>query len=146
MLAVGQAIFDIFYPIGTYYETSNTSFNPNKATGWYGTWVEDTKGQTLVSRDSGTFKTVGASVGSETVTLTGKQIPPHIHGFDVKGAILNWDNITSGDYWGHKNKDLNFASSGVVALKELKTSSTGGGQAHNNIQPSKVAIRWHRTA
>ena len=25
-------------------------------------------------------------------------------------------------------------------------NDTGGGQAHNNIQPSKVVIRWHRTA
>lgn len=31
------AILDVFYPVGSYYETSDTTFNPN--TSWGGTWV-----------------------------------------------------------------------------------------------------------
>ena len=31
-----QGLLNTFYPVGTYYETSDTKFNPNKA--WGGTW------------------------------------------------------------------------------------------------------------
>lgn len=68
MSRVGKIIFDIFYPIGTYYETSNTDFNPNTARSWYGTWVEDTEGQVLASRGTGDFATVGANIGSTGTT------------------------------------------------------------------------------
>lgn len=33
-------VLDIFYPVGSFYKTTNISFNPN--TVWGGTWVEDT--------------------------------------------------------------------------------------------------------
>ena len=35
----GFKLIDLFYPIGSYYETSNSSFNPNTAMG--GTWVRE---------------------------------------------------------------------------------------------------------
>ena len=38
-------IFDLFYPIGSIYETSNSEFNPNNA--WGGTW-ERIKGKVIV--------------------------------------------------------------------------------------------------
>lgn len=35
----GVELIDLFYPIGSYYETSNSSFNPNTA--WGGTWTSE---------------------------------------------------------------------------------------------------------
>lgn len=36
----GNNIFDTFYPVGSYYETSDSTFDPNTA--WGGTWNKDT--------------------------------------------------------------------------------------------------------
>ena len=44
----GKTIFDLFYPIGSIYETSNASFNPNTSFG--GTW-ERIKGKVIVGVD-----------------------------------------------------------------------------------------------
>ena len=38
-------ILDMFYPVGSYYETSDKDFNPNKV--WGGTWVKMTDGEHL---------------------------------------------------------------------------------------------------
>lgn len=73
-----SAFIDLFYPVGSYYETSDTTFNPNVM--WGGTWVEDSKGRITVSRaDSGTFATVGGTGGSETVTISSANLPKHTH-------------------------------------------------------------------
>jgi len=135
MLGVGQNIFDIFYPIGTYYETSDTTFNPNTAHSWYGTWVEDTEGQTLVSRNNGTFKTVGANIGEETHKLTINEMPSHNHSAG-NGVVSE-----SGS-----NYSASIRNDGGAFKYMVPIGNKGGSQAHNNIQPSKVAIRWHRIA
>lgn len=132
-LMIGKELFDWLYPIGSYYETSDTNFNPTTA-GWYGTWVEDTEGQTLVSRNSGTFKNVGASLGEEGHTLNGNEIPKFSR-WNGGAAEMTGDTklvegaVNPGNYWGF----------------HLYVNNNGG-QPHNNIQPSKVCVRWHRTA
>ena len=40
-------LIDFFYPIGSYYETSNSDFDPNKE--WGGTWERITDGSVLIS-------------------------------------------------------------------------------------------------
>ena len=42
---VPPSLVDLVYPVGTYYKTSNTSFNPNTVFG--GTWTEDTTAQVV---------------------------------------------------------------------------------------------------
>ena len=58
-------MFNWMYPVGSYYETSDTSFNPNTA--WIGTWVEDTSGRVTVSQDSNDtdFDTIGETGGEK---------------------------------------------------------------------------------
>ena len=135
-LMIGKELFDWFYPIGSYYETSDTNFNPTTA-GWYGTWVEDTKGETLVSRNSGTFKNVGDVVGEENHQLTIEEMPSHYHEIGrpfFKFAELQYGlfgDVFKGDKWQDATQ---------------QTNTVGGNKPHNNIQPSKVCIRWHRTA
>lgn len=43
---VNQVILSM-YPVGSYYETSDSTFDPNTA--WGGTWVQDTTGRVLVA-------------------------------------------------------------------------------------------------
>lgn len=139
-LKICKDLFDLLYPVGTYYETSNSSWTPSGA-GWYGTWVQDTKGQTLVSKsDSGTFQTLNSNVGSETVTLTINQIPSHSHDL---GYILGKLDKSQNLNW---LMDVGQAGTTNTAREGNPVRNTGGNQAHNNIQPSKVCIRWHRTA
>lgn len=157
MLKISKDLFDLLYPVGTYYETSNANFNPSDA-GWYGTWVQDTKGQTTVSKsDSGTFATLGANVGSET----------HRHDFMI-GLSFDYmeivgDNLDKfGAYSYSQNKfsksaNNNYGSAGDVGANSSHTgtyksqtgrisTSVGDTDTAFSIQPSKVVIRWHRTA
>ena len=160
-LRMAQAIFDILYPVGTYYETSNVNFNPNNDPNWYGTWVQDTKGQTLVSKsDNGTFSTLGSNVGSET----------HRHDFKI-GLPFDYGEVIAdsfdSDYFGAYSYSVSkygksrttseitglslFANTNHVQSGSVKNwgrvaSSTGDTDTGSSIQPSKVCIRWHRTA
>ena len=70
-----------FYPVGSYYETSDTSFNPN--TTWGGTWTLETEGQVHVSAGS-TYGINGALTntsdgGEKTHTLSVNEMPSHTH-------------------------------------------------------------------
>lgn len=125
-------LLDIFYPIGSYYETSDTSFDPNVT--WRGTWVKDSKGRVTVAlNDSDAdFNTISKTGGEKTHTLTVNEMPSHVHG------IQTWHDggATNGTQaYDARNK-------GNTAY----TNSAGGNQPHNNLQPYIVVVRWHRTA
>lgn len=128
---IKSSFIDMFYPVGSYYETSDTSFNPNTA--WGGTWVEDSAGRVTVSQNSGTFATVGNTGGAETHTLTVNEMPSHNH--TSKGWAAVSDG--SGSY---------ITLGGAGASTDYSTNYRGSGQAHNNLQPYIVVKRWHRTA
>lgn len=133
--------FDKIYPVGTYYDTSNADFNPN--TEWGGTWIREDDGTTLVSyKSSGKFnQPIGTIVGEETHQLTIDEMPSHTHETDSR---INWYNTDSStgalQYGWGSNSSLNIDRSTVYAR------STGGSQPHNNVQPSTIVYRWHRTS
>ena len=133
-------MLDLFYPVGSYYETSDTSFNPNTA--WGGTWVEDTAGKVLVSLDTGTFDTVGATGGAETES--------HRHwqsgGADADYAYdLTHSGATSEGLDSRvvtKARLSIGASSSTNAMRQTSTYDA----AASTLQPYIVVKRWHRTA
>ena len=127
-----QQMLNLFYPVGSYYETSDTSFDPNTA--WGGTWVEDTDGRVLVAQNTGTFTTVGDTGGEETHTLVTSEMPNHSH------TIFANDRVGGGDYATPDGG--NYSGTG----HSYSTSAVGGNGAHNNLQPYIVVKRWHRTA
>ena len=138
MLRISKDLFDLLYPVGTYYETSNSNWTPSSA-GWYGTWVEDSSGKTTVAKDNGTFKTLGASVGAETHILTINQMPKHKHKIIHRG----WYGTTPGS---GRTCTSNETISSDDPTPAFDCEEVGGTQPHNNIQPSIVVRRWHRTA
>ena len=143
MLKIGKDLFDLLYPIGIYVETSNANWTPHSA-GWYGTWVEDTSGQTLVAKDSGTFSTLGSNVGEETHTLTTNEMPSHNHGWNSNKSNTYETLFISS---GIQGSTFGSATTGYgMTGSYASIDNTGGNQPHNNIQPSKVCRRWHRTA
>lgn len=82
----GINLLDLFYPVGTIYQTLNYDFNPNES--WGGDWVRLLDGATLV--DSGynvetdstiIGSSVGQIVGNKFHTLTIEEMPEHTHTF-----------------------------------------------------------------
>ena len=139
---VSKSLIDLFYPVGSYYETSNTSFNPNTA--WGGTWVEDSSGKVTAAYQSGdtNFGTVGQTGGEKTHKLITDEMPSHSHDIfayasDPVGTPTQAENsrMTVLD----RDHGWNMGSQGNII-------ATGGDQPHNNLQPYIVVKRWHRTA
>ena len=129
-----KLLLDVMHPVGSYYETSNTSFDPNTA--WGGTWAREDDGTALVSyKSSGKFnQTIGTIVGEETHKLTKDELPQ----IDIKtNYASNAGGNGSGLVYGTRVGDSN---------NQLVQNVNYSGLSHNNVQPSKVVYRWHRTA
>jgi hypothetical protein len=120
------------YPIGSIYMNYTNPSNPSSYLG-VGSWTA-VEGQVVAGYKSGDpdFGTIGASIGSATHTLDINEIPAHDH-------VGNRNEAGSGTtVW---------ASAAASPFDKLTTTgSTGGGGAHNNIQPTLVAYVWKRTA
>lgn len=65
-----SGLIDMFYPVGSFYETSDGSFDPNVS--WGGTWILEGAG--VVHLSAGTGYTIGSSGGSKDAI-----IPYHNH-------------------------------------------------------------------
>ena len=129
---------DVFYPVGSYYESSDASFDPNAA--WGGTWVLETSGQVHVS--AGTGYALGSTGGEATHTLTVEEMPSHKHDiYEEYGSKTNLNVSVPGQYNSVNNTNFqaNYKRSEPIC-------NTGGSQPHNNMQPYIVVNRWHRTA
>lgn len=133
-----KLLVDLIYPVGTYYETSDTNFNPNDS--WGGTWSLETDGTVLVSKSNTTGSkfndVIGTIVGEETHTLTIDEMPNHSHKVRYTGAYAN----------GTKGGMPGTSVDATPNYNDLLIAYEGGNQPHNNVQPSKITNRWHRTA
>lgn len=123
-----KVFVDAIYPVGSYYETSDKNFNPNTYFG--GTWVLEAEGKVHIG--AGTNYAVGATGGEATHTLTVDEMPSHTHALPHVMGYVNSTGGGNGTY-GAVNTWTN-------------VGNTGGGKAHNIMQPYVVVNRWHRTA
>lgn len=109
---------DLYNVIGTIYGTGDgsTTFN-----------IPDLRGRIGVGESSDTeFNTLGKTGGSKTHILTIDEMPSHTH------AAINY---TMG-YTGGSQTGYNTLINGVATSDTGNAvKSTGGGQAHNNLQP-----------
>lgn len=122
------SLIDVFYPVGSYYETSDTSFNPNTA--WGGTWSLEAEG--MVHIGAGSNYTAGDTGGEATHKLTVDEMPSHNHDLP---RVMGFVYSTAG-------------GNGTYGSVSTWTTvgNRGGDGAHNNMQPYVVVNRWHRTA
>lgn len=111
--------------------------------------TDNMDGQTFIGYGAN-YNIVGDFLGTEEETLSVSQIPPHYHhtpGSDFKGFVSG-----SGDLGGNTSSGSGYDSGGnsELAIGNLGTNynalgaalekTIGGGQAHNNIQPSGVFL------
>lgn len=123
--AVSRATYKaLFEAIGTAYGEGDkaTTFN-----------VPDYRGRTPIGSGTGpglTARAVGQALGEEKHLLTTGEMPAHTHSYQT--------SLTSGSFSGS-------GSPALVGTTGATTGSTGGGETHNNMQPSTVCNVWIRT-
>ncbi len=116
-------LLNLFYPIGSYYETSDANFDPNTA--WGGTWTKLGEGQVLLS--AGSTYIAGTEYGENTKsytpagtvdshTLVANEIPAHTHGSE---SLIGYMNVRKWNGTGHTVTSV----SGIASMKD----STGTG-------------------
>lgn len=136
---IKTSVLEAIFPVGSIYTNKTNSTNPSTLLG-FGTWVA-VEGRVVVGKaPSGTFATAGATGGAETHTLTTTEIPSHTHPIyhyvgNAQTGATNLDDIP-----GSGNRNV------ASEVFMTNTRSTGGGGAHNNLQPYVVAYMWERTA
>ena len=129
------ATLQAVYPVGSIYINAAVATNPATLLG-FGTWAAFGAGRVMVGIDSTDtdFDAAEETGGAKTVTLTTSQIPSHTHTATLMG---------NGE---DEQQDLPAAGDNTNPSRTMTTSATGGGAAHNNVQPYIVVYMWKRTA
>ena len=137
VLADWSKIMNLVYPVGSVV-TLGVSTNPATLFG-IGTWTA-IEGRVIVGiAGSGTFDTLDKTGGAETHTLSVNEMPSHSHTITYNGKQIDF----SGGGSNHNAADDSASNGGNTFIT---ASNTGGGQAHNNLQPYIVKYVWERTS
>lgn len=122
------------YPVGSLYVNVSDSTNPGTLLG-FGTWAAHGAGRVNVGIDATQteFDTIGETGGAKTHTLTTAEIPSHSHTYNG----VNGGSMGNGSSYPGLSDNTN---------RTPITNNTGGGGAHNNLQPYVVVYMWKRTA
>ena len=128
-------MLETIYPVGSIYINAGVATNPGTLLG-FGTWSAFGTGRTIVGVDSSDtdFDAVRETGGAKTHTLTIAELPSHTHQTTLRG---------NGE---DENLDLPSASDNSDPSRTMTSGATGGGGAHNNLQPYITAYMWRRTA
>jgi prepilin-type N-terminal cleavage/methylation domain-containing protein len=124
--AVSRTVYsDLFAVIGTTYGSGDgsTTFN-----------LPDSRGKVAVNINSGDseFSTLGQTIGSKTATVSIAQMPAHTHRLAYRTTdVADWLGGSGNPYGVAPSYNTRSGDYGSL-------ETTGGGQSHNNIQPSIV--------
>ena len=131
------SVFSAIYPVGSIYMSATMSTAAQVQAAFGGTWVAWGAGRVPVGVDTNdtNFDTVEETGGEKTHTLTTTEMPSHSHGY------LDYWSVQSGTGSSHA---VSFDTG--EGLSGRGTASTGGGQAHNNLQPYITCYMYKRTA
>lgn len=133
---INKLILNIAHPVNSIYITVSDE-NPQITLG--GEWIRFAQGKALVGvdEDDTDFNKVEKELGKKTYTLTVNEMPSHIHR-NIRGVKVSSP--------GAKDVPDTSWDTGSKFAVGVNTDSTGGGQAHNNIQPSITVYFWKRVA
>lgn len=143
------------YPVGSIYMSVNST-SPADLFG--GTWDAMPAGRVLLAQGKsqwGTTYAAGSTGGEATHTLTINEMPAHSH----SGTTNSTGDHTHSSYgaqggtrkvnWAgsNDNYDPNYPTgSAGTHSHTVSIDNTGGGAAHNNMQPYLAVYMWKRTA
>lgn len=104
-------LIDLFYPVGSYYDTSDTSFDPNVT--WGGIWELETEG--LVHVGAGANYEAGSTGGETQHLLSSAEsaMPSHIHAL-TNPTVVTGGSGTSGSGGSHYHSPSGSCSYFVV--------------------------------
>ena len=128
------SLVNLLYPIGQIIIKGDNEDYSN----WLGfTWERTAGGKVLVGLDTTDtdFNAIGKTGGEKKHTLTVDEMPAHNH------SIKCSENDT-----GFGNNYLTAGKKGSYTTSDNPINNTGGGQAHNNLQPYQVVAYWKRIA
>lgn len=139
-------LYDAIFPIGQIIIKGDDADYSN----WLGfTWERTAVGKVLVGYDNKDtdFNTIGKTGGEKEHTLTIDEMPSHSHDMDEEsyggGGYKNKMGIRQ-DGGGSSHLTPQYAQ--TTSYSVYKPTYTGGGQAHNNIQPYQVVAYWKRVS
>ena len=134
-------LIDFFYPVGCYFETSDTSFDPNVS--WGGSWALETPGQVHVS--AGTGYTISGALsntsdgGEKTHVLTPGETAMKDHSHTINHGHGFTQPTVNGGSHTHSVSDFynrnvyKYNANDTNARFQAFSSSTGydGGHTHS---------------
>lgn len=146
------------YPVGSIYMSINPT-NPGTLFG--GTWQALDEGRVLIG--AGAAHPAGEKGGEETHTLTTSEMPAHTHSGSASSSGSHSHSVYRGSrtnerrcvpeyadtghfLFGSGDVSLGTTQSGGSHSHSLSINNTGGGAAHNNMQPFLSVYMWTRTA
>ena len=135
---VSIELINYIYPIGSIYLSVN-SVNPSTFLG--GTWVQWGEGKTIIGVDDEDtdFDTAENTGGEKMHTLTIDEIPSHYH----RNPLASPDD---SNFSGVDNQLVvaDSDTSHATGNNSYPTTSKGGDQPHNNLQPYITCYMWKR--
>ena len=149
---------DFFYPVGTYYTTRNTSFDPN--TTWGGTWELEIIGQLHVSASkTGSYRVSGALSNTSDGGYTNQVLVSHTHSAPASGdhnhlvgkkVVDNYKKGTSRDsimQWSYSTNYFWSSTDGAHShTYYLPVESSQDISTNSNYPYYRGVKRWHRIA
>ena len=127
------------YPVGSIYMNASNATNPATLLG-FGTWTAFGAGRVLIGIDSSDtdFDSAEETGGSKTHALTIGELASHNH-------TVGSNDSGTGTGGAAGNMEL-VRDAGTGNGPAVTSSTTGDGDAHNNVQPYIVVYMWKRTA
>lgn len=138
-----DTIFNLIYPVGSYYETSDTTFDPNVS--WGGTWEKVESGRFLQATTD--TNSVGNTVSAGLPNITGSVQPAHgksvwVETVGGSGAFYNYNYATN---CGVLSYSSTAGGNNSIAFDASRSNSIYGNST--TVQPPSILVFiWHRTA
>lgn len=153
---VAPMFLNKIFPVGAVYITYDKK-NPETFLG--GTWEQFGQGRTLVGEGTGNDGSTSMSFttnntgGEYKHQLSYYEMPGHMHNeYAMVEGYTGWDTFTPLPYsmlfrfgGGDYRENVSQCHAARVPLNTF-TSSEGGSQSHNNIQPFIVTYFWRRVS
>ena len=132
-----KAALDFYHPVGSYFETSDISFNPNKA--WGGTWVSESV--TIVEDVKAV--NVAATIGKARSSYVSINAPTQ-SGY----TFSHWSVVATSGWVGSVCVEAPTAASTNLwnSYSGGVTSGTGAVNATAIYKKTSTKTLWHRTA